>query len=332
MEPLVSIVTPCFNMEKKIQKYLESIYIQDYSNLEIIFVNDGSVDCTEKIIQEYIPHFEKKGYCVKYIVQKNGGAASAIRTGLDYVTGKYLMWPDADDILMEHSIRSKVEFLETHPEYAFVRTNAYVIHENNPDDRSQLIVKTRNLKRHRIYQECIRFKTFYCPGCYMVRWSSFLEANPDKFIFQTYYGQNIQMLLPLAHMFECGYIDEPQYGYIVYEDSHSHLGGKKTYERRMTYSRRVEEITINTLSHMHGIPKSDFRIIQNDFCCRRMRIAYDAGVKEDVIAEYQKITGIKKLNPAVLLMKLGPKNLFTDYMVRLNELMEIAVFQIKNRR
>ena len=332
MEPLVSIVTPCYNMEKKIQRYLDSLCAQNYTNMEVILVNDGSTDNTEAIIRAYIPKFEDKGYRVKYIVQKNGGAARAISTGLDYVTGKYLMWPDADDILMENSVRAKVEFLESHPEYGFVRTNAYVIHENNLDDRTQLIVKTKNLKRHQIFRECICFKTFYCPGCYMVRWSSFLDANPDKYIFPTYYGQNIQMLLPIARKFECGYIDEPQYGYIVYEDSHSHLGGQKTYERKINYSRNIEEITIRTLEHMQGIPESDYKLIRNDFRYRRMHIAYDSGRKEDVRAEYREITGIRKWNPVVLLMALGRKNVFTDFVVKLNGLIEIAVFQITNRR
>lgn len=331
MEPLVSIITPCYNMEKKIRRYFDSLYMQSYTNLEIILVNDGSTDGTEKIIFDYIPRLEERGYRVKYILQENGGAASAIRTGLDYVTGKYLMWPDADDILMKNSVRSKVEFLESHPKYAFVRTNAYVIQENNIEDRSCLIVKTKNLKRKHIYRECISFKTFYCPGCYMVRWSSFLEANPDKYIFQTYYGQNIQMILPLAHKFECGYIDEPQYGYIVYKDSHSHLGGQQTYERKMNYSRKVEEIMIRTLEHMRDISISDFKMIKNDFRCRRMRIAYDFGRREDIFQEFREITGIRKLNPAILLMAFGSKNSFTSLIVKLNELVDIAIFQLKNR-
>ncbi len=332
MEPLVSIITPCYNMEKKIRRYLESLMKQNYANIEVILVNDGSIDNTGAIIKEYIPQFEEKGYRIKYIVQENGGAAAAIRTGLNQVTGEYLMWPDADDILMENSVRSKVDFLEKHPEYAFVRTNAYVIHENNFEDRSQLIVKTKNLRRHKIYQECIRFKTFYCPGCFMVRWSDFLKANPDKYIFQTYYGQNIQMLVPLAYYYECGYINEPQYGYIVYEDSHSHLGGKKTYERKMNYSRKVEEITLKTLEHMSCVPCRDFVTVKNDFRCRRVRIAYEAGIREDAIAEYKGITGVKKFNPAIMMMAHCKKNIFTDLLATANELLEIAVFQMKNRR
>lgn len=327
-EPLVSIITPCFNMEKKIRYFLDSLNEQDYLNLEIILVNDGSTDGTEQIISEYIPQYKKKGYSVKYITQKNGGAASAIRTGLDYVTGEYLMWPDADDILLEHSIRSKVEFLETHKEYSFVRTNAFVIQESKPDERKQLLVKSKNLKRHKIYQECIRFKTFYCCGCYMVRWKSFLEVNPDKYIFQSRYGQNIQMLLPLAYRFECGYIDEAQYGYIIYEDSHSRLGGKKTYERRMEYSRKVEEIMLNTLQHMEGVPAHDIRIVKNDFSKRRMRIAYEQGCKEDVLNEYQNISGLRKWEPSLLIMKFG-KNPVTDIFLKCDDLLDIALFQIK---
>lgn len=331
MKPLVSIVTPCYNMENKIHNYLDSILNQEYTNIELILVNDGSTDGTEKIIKKYIPQFERNGFIIKYIVQKNGGAASALKNGLNYVTGEYLMWPDADDILMNNSVGSKVDYLEKHPEYAFVRTNAYVLKSSDLEDRSNLVVKSKNLKRNNIYKECIRFKTFYCCGCYMIRWSKFLEANPEKYIFETKFGQNIQMLIPMAFKYECGYIDEPQYGYIVYEDSHSHLGGNKTYEKRIDYSRNVEKIITETMQHFPDIPQKDINIVQNDFCKRRMRIAYENGRKSDAINEYKSVTGIKKFDFTLFLMKFK-RNKVIDRLLIIDDMFDIIFFQIMNRR
>lgn len=330
--PLVSIVTPCYNVEKKIVCYFESILAQTYNNLELILVNDGSADNTEDVIERYVPKLKKKGITVKYIYQSNGGAASAVRTGLDYVTGKYLMWPDADDILMEDSVEQKVVFLENHPEYAFVRTNAYVINSEDIDDRSKLIVKHKNIKRHRIYNECIRFRTFYCPGCYMVRWSSFLNSNPDKYIYKTKFGQNIQMLLPMAYNYECGYIDKPLYGYILYNDSHSRLGGNRTYEKKKEYSYNIEKIMLKTMEHTGVKRDADFRNVRNDFCIRRLRLAYNENMYEDKSEEYKKIKGIRKLDPAALLMRLCKQNRVVDIIDRFEEMLKIAIFQLTNRR
>jgi glycosyltransferase involved in cell wall biosynthesis len=59
--PIVSIVTPCYNGEKHIHRYLDSLLAQTYSNIELIFVNDGSSDNTEKIVLSYTDKFESKG-------------------------------------------------------------------------------------------------------------------------------------------------------------------------------------------------------------------------------------------------------------------------------
>ena len=54
MEKMVSIITPCFNGEKFVGRYLESILNQTYKNIELIFVNDGSTDRTEEIVKSYV--------------------------------------------------------------------------------------------------------------------------------------------------------------------------------------------------------------------------------------------------------------------------------------
>lgn len=329
--PLVSVVTPCYNMEKKIHRYLDSLLVQTYKNLEIILVDDGSKDHTAEIIHEYQPKLEALGMTVKYIYQENGGAAKAVKTGLDYVTGKYLIWPDADDILMEESIRLRVDFLENNPEYGWVRTNAYVLNSNNLDDRSRLIVSHKNIKRSFIYKECIYFKTYYCPGCYMIRWESFLNVNPSKYIYETYYGQNIQMFLPMAKNYRCGYIDIPLYGYIIYDDSHSRLGGTQTYDRAIDYSINIEKTTISTMKFIQA-KKKEIKKVKNDFSIRRMIKAYYARKTDDAINEYRNIVGITRLNPVFFIISHAKRSRIVDFLCRFYELMDILIFKLTNRR
>jgi len=69
-EKLVSIITPCYNGEKFINRYLDSLLGQTYSNIEIIFINDGSTDKTEEIVFSYKDNFKKKGIKFIYISKK----------------------------------------------------------------------------------------------------------------------------------------------------------------------------------------------------------------------------------------------------------------------
>ena len=115
-QPLVSIITPCYNGEKFLERYFESILAQTYTNIELIFVNDGSKDCTEKIAMSYSEKLKSKGVQYIYIYQENAGQAAAMNKVLKIFSGKYLAWVDSDDVMTAESIKRKVAFLEKNPD------------------------------------------------------------------------------------------------------------------------------------------------------------------------------------------------------------------------
>jgi len=65
--PLVSVITPCYNSESYIQKFLQSLSRQTYKNIELIFINDGSTDSTESIIKKALPNLNIHSYIYIYI-------------------------------------------------------------------------------------------------------------------------------------------------------------------------------------------------------------------------------------------------------------------------
>lgn len=73
MKPLVSIITPCYNGENHLARYLDSVLMQTYDNIELILINDGSTDRTDVIANEYISQFSDKRYKYNYIIQKTEG-------------------------------------------------------------------------------------------------------------------------------------------------------------------------------------------------------------------------------------------------------------------
>lgn len=108
--PLVSILTPCYNGESFLKRYFESILNQTYSNLELIFINDGSIDRTEEIALSYRSQLEEKGIRYIYERQENAGQAAALNRGLKLFTGEYLTWPDSDDVMTADCIEKKSGF------------------------------------------------------------------------------------------------------------------------------------------------------------------------------------------------------------------------------
>lgn len=94
---LISVIVPIYNVEKYINKCVDSIINQTYKNIEIILVNDGSTDNCYNICNEY----EKKDNRIKVIHQENSGLSEARNAGIKIAKGEYLAFVDGDDYILE---------------------------------------------------------------------------------------------------------------------------------------------------------------------------------------------------------------------------------------
>ena len=106
----ISIIVPVYNMEKYLERCLESLIKQDFkeNEYEIIIVNDGSIDNSKNII---------KGYCenhtnIRLIEQKNAGVSIARNVGLKYAQSEYVWFVDSDDWIAANCLRSLVAVLD----------------------------------------------------------------------------------------------------------------------------------------------------------------------------------------------------------------------------
>jgi glycosyltransferase involved in cell wall biosynthesis len=95
MEPLISIIVPIFNVEKYIDKCINSIINQTYRNLEIVLVNDGSEDNCGSICDEYAEIDSR----IKVIHKENGGLSDARNVAIEITTGDYITFIDSDDFV-----------------------------------------------------------------------------------------------------------------------------------------------------------------------------------------------------------------------------------------
>lgn len=100
MTPLISIIVPIYNVEKYLTTCIDSILRQDYNNIEVILVDDGSPDNCPAICDEYL----KKDSRIEVIHKKNGGLSDARNAGLAIAKGEYITFIDSDDYVAENYI------------------------------------------------------------------------------------------------------------------------------------------------------------------------------------------------------------------------------------
>lgn len=96
---MISIIIPCYNAEKTIKRCLESVISQTYKNIEIVIINDGSIDKTDSIIKKYINDNR-----IKYYNRSNHGIGKTRNFGIKEATGEYITFLDSDDYLPNDAI------------------------------------------------------------------------------------------------------------------------------------------------------------------------------------------------------------------------------------
>ena len=104
----VSVVVPIYNVEQYLDKCVKSIISQTYKDLEIILVDDGSIDNSSSLCDEW----GKKDSRIKVVHKENGGLSSARNAGLEIATGEYIMFEDSDDWLEIDIVEKSVARIE----------------------------------------------------------------------------------------------------------------------------------------------------------------------------------------------------------------------------
>lgn len=108
MPALLSIIVPVYNVEKYLERCIESIVHQTYERLEIILVDDGSSDQCPQICDEW----SKKDGRIRVIHKQNGGISDARNAGLSIASGEYIAFVDSDDYIEADMYRVLVDSLE----------------------------------------------------------------------------------------------------------------------------------------------------------------------------------------------------------------------------
>jgi len=132
MDKKISIIIPIYNSEKYLSKCLDSVINQTYNNLEIILVNDGSIDNSINVMKEYA----RKNKRIIIIDKKNTGVSSTRNEGIKKATGDYIMFLDSDDWLEIDAVERMYNILcdtgvdAVRCNYKIVKNNQIIEHGN----------------------------------------------------------------------------------------------------------------------------------------------------------------------------------------------------------
>lgn len=232
----VSIIVPVYNVEKYIEKCLNSLVNQTLKDIEIIIINDGSSDSSQKIIDEY----SKKYNNIKVFIQENKGQAAARNFGLEKANGKYITYVDSDDFIELNMIERLYNVIEKN-NYDIVISD--IIKEEN---QNKFIFKNYwNIKK----ETNKNFMTSHLGPVARLYKRQFLIDNNFKFLEGVIYEDLGSLPILAMNTNKIGYISEAFYHYII---------RKGSVTNQIKYNKKLEDI-FKVMEHLSKNITKDYQ-------------------------------------------------------------------------
>ena len=305
-KPLVSILTPCYNTERFIKNYMLKLLKQTYKNIELVLVNDGSKDNTEKIIKSMIPTMKKHGFKVVYKYQDNKGVGGAINTALKIMTGDFFCWCDCDNYYDNTYVEKNVKVFVDNPDCNIVRCDGSFFYENDLKHPYRFFSDgDTNPFEKRLFLNAIVEKNFHF-GCAMIRTSAFDKVCKSRDIYESRKGQNWQLLLPMFYYYDSYYIDEKLFNYVSTVGSITNNSNSK--EKMLELQNEHERILFETIKRMHiRDEKYYLGIIKRKYIERRIWVANTYNDEEMLKQETLNLEKFDKFSNKMKYFVLFPK-------------------------
>lgn len=211
MDFKVSVVVPVYNVENYLKRCVDSLLNQSYKNLEIILVNDGSLDSSGSMCD----NMAKADPRIKVVHQKNGGLSAARNTGLDNVCGDFVSFIDSDDWVESNMYEEMISYAVKH-NLEIIECDIQSTMDPVKKDEKKFIIENKQENALRIIENqffsvCRRIYKYD-----LIKDLRFIEDYIyEDMIFTSYFFKRID---------EVGYINKPFYNYFI-ENSSSIMHG-----------------------------------------------------------------------------------------------------------
>lgn len=183
---VVSVIIPVYNVASYLSKALESIIMQSYKNLEIIIIDDGSTDGSDKICDKYALIDSR----IVLVHQDNQGLSSARNVGLRLMTGDYVVFFDSDDFCCEDYIQILIDAI-TADDYDMVICKYHICNA-----KGEVLIDDENLRGYPLIE-----KGNYSRECIL---RALVDGKVNKTVWNKLYNKSLweHIRFPKGHVFE----------------------------------------------------------------------------------------------------------------------------------
>lgn len=204
----LSIIVPVYGVEKYIDKCLNSLVKQSLKEIEVIVVNDGTKDNSQKIVDKYVKKYPDK---IKSYIKENGGQGSARNYGLKKASGEYIGYVDSDDFV-EKDMYKKLYNKAKENNYDIVVCGNYNVSEDYQNKNIDAFINNYNTDLENIFfgKMAVWNKIYK---------RDILIKNKLEFKEKVWYEDLAFTLKAIMNSNTFAFIDEPLYDYLIREGS-----------------------------------------------------------------------------------------------------------------
>jgi len=192
-QPLVSVVIPFYSGINWLKDALTSVQNQKYSNIEVLVINDGSIERIDGITNLY-------DLTITIINKENGGPASARNLGIEKSLGKYIAFLDSDDLWMPDKLLKQINFMELNK--SIWSQHSYEMFWGNSDKTKKI---NTDIYNGNVYRDC--YISFKIQTSCVVTLRKILVENNIYFPVEKRYGQDGAFYKQIAKNFPIDYVD-----------------------------------------------------------------------------------------------------------------------------
>ena len=155
--PRVSIIIPSYQSARTLSKAIKSVLVQDYTDFELIVVDNGSTDSTSEVIQEA----KEQDQRIRGLrLDNNQRPAGGRNAGVENARGEYIAFLDADDEWLPGKLSTQVALLDDHPDYSLVFTDSWIVNLKT-DEKCKHSIGNEGILSHLNFQPVDGYKNTY---------------------------------------------------------------------------------------------------------------------------------------------------------------------------
>ena len=234
----LSVIVPIYNAKDTLERCLDSILDQSFNEFEVIWINDGSTDESEKILQEY----KKKDKRIIVIKQKNKRLSATRNVGIKNAKGKYVTFIDSDDWIEKDTFKKVKEQMDKN--YEIIRINYMINNEKKENNYKNILYNSKQIKEKVIPDILVGKIPSYSWLLYIKL--DTLKKNNWYYNEETKYMEDIEYLLNICYSCKDIYfMNEKLYHYFI--NTNGMTKSKKNYEKNMYYILDIHKKIINII-------------------------------------------------------------------------------------